>query len=182
MYATPIKSGSRPTRLKSGAGPILVAIALCVLGMTQFGSPAWADSKHSSGGSAVHMDPIVGTWDVLVNVTNCDTGDVIFGGTPALALFNADGTRHETNATSPALRTPAYGNWQRVKKNKYRFAIKFFRFDGSGTNIGSTSIRHDLYLSADRKSYYSEGPAEFLDPAGNLLFTACANATATRYK
>jgi hypothetical protein len=123
----------------------------------------------------------VGTWDVLVDIINCDTGATIASGT-ALALFNADGTRHETNATDPALRTPGYGNWNHVKNNKYQFAFKFYRFDGTGANIGSTSVRHKLFLSANRNGYYSRGTAEFFDPACNLLFIACSTAKAKRFK
>lgn len=182
MYTLLAKSARRPTGSRPASRPILVAIASCVLGVAQFGPVAVAGSNHASGSRAVHMDPIVGTWEVAVNITNCETGDIIVKSAPALGLFNADGTRHETNATNPALRTPAYGNWNHVRKNKYHFDFKFFRFDGTGANIGSTVVRHDLYLSADRKSYTSEGPAEFLDPAGTLLFVACASATATRFK
>jgi len=166
----------------SGSKRLLATITLCVLALGQLGTAAQANSGSGAAGRLWHKDPIVGTWDVLVNITNCDTGDTIVPGAVALALFNVDGTRHETNATSPALRTPGYGNWHRVRKNEYKFAFKFFRFDGTGANIGSTSVRHNLFLSADRQSYYSEGPAEFFDTAGNLLFVGCANATATRYK
>ena len=127
------------------------------------------------------MDPLVGTWNVLVDIYDCNTGTPIATGAQALALFNADGTRHETNATNPALRSPGYGNWQRVKRNEYEFALKFYRFDPSGTNIGSTVIRQELFLSEDGTIYYSEGPAEFLNTAGIKLFEACASATATRF-
>lgn len=166
----------------SGSKRLLATITLCVLALGQLGTGAQADSMSGAAGHFWLKDPIVGTWDVLVNITNCATGDTIVSGAPSLALFNTDGTRHETNATSPALRTPGYGNWHRVRRNEYRFAFKFFRFDGMGVNVGSTSVRHDLVLSADRQSYYSEGPAEFFDPAGNLLFVGCANATATRFR
>jgi hypothetical protein len=56
-------------------------------------------------------DPIVGVWNVSVDITNCATGATI-ASREATALFAADGTRHETNATNPALRSPAFGNWR----------------------------------------------------------------------
>ncbi len=147
---------------------------MCALVLAQAGAEARADASAA--------DPIVGTWDVKVDIINCDTGATIASAGSALGLFNADGTRHETNASNPALRTPAYGNWHHVKNNKYQFAFKFFRFDATGANIGSTSVRHNLFLSANRNGYYSEGTAEFFDPAGNLLFIACSTATAKRFK
>jgi hypothetical protein len=147
---------------------------MCALIVVQAGAEARADASAAA--------TIVGTWDVVVDIINCDTGATIASGGSALGLFNADGTRHETNATNPALRTPGYGNWHHVKNNKFQFAFKFYRFDGTGANIGSTSVRHNLFLSANRNGYYSRGTAEFFDPAGNLLFIACSTAKAKRFK
>ncbi len=153
-----------------------VALALGTLMAIQAGAQAEASPPGASG----MTDPLVGTWNVLVDIFDCQTEAPIATGSQALALFNADGTRHETNATNPALRTPGYGHWERVGKNEYEFIFKFYRFNPSGVHIGSTIIRHDLFISNDGSSYYSEGPAEFLNPADELLFAACANATATR--
>lgn len=166
----------------SGSKRYPTTIALGILLLSLLGVAAQANSRAAATGKSWFADPIVGTWEVVVDVTNCNTGDSIASGGQALALFNADGTRHETNATNPALRTPGYGNWHRVENNEYEFAFKFFRFDSTGAYIGSTSVRHDLFLSADATSYYSEGIAEFLDPANNLLFVGCGSATATRYE
>jgi len=149
-------------------------IALGVLLLVPFTTEAQAE--------AVHNDPIVGTWNVVADIYDCVSGNPIASNSQALALFNADGTRHETNATNPALRSPGYGNWRRVKRNEYEFAFKFYRFDATGVYIGSTNIRHDLFMEANKSSYYSEGTAEILNPAGDLLFVACSDAKATRYE
>ena len=141
-----------------------------------------AQAQAAPPGASGMVDPLVGAWNVLVDVYDCNTGNPIATGGQALALFNADGTRHETNATNPALRTPGYGHWTRVDKGAYEFVFKFYRFNASGVHIGSTVIRQDLFLSADESSYYSEGPAEFLNPADGLLFVACSEATATRFE
>lgn len=164
------KAGSKVKRAS-------MAVALGTLLLVQLSTQAQA-----APATPVFSDPIVGTWNVIVDIYNCDTGAPISTGGQALALFNADGTRHEAAATNPALRTPGYGNWHRVAKNEYEFAFKFFRFDGTGAFIGSTSVRHDLFLSADGTSYFSEGPAEFFTAANNPMFVACASATATRYE
>jgi hypothetical protein len=157
---------------------LLTSIALGVLLLTQFTTEAQA----TPNGGAGFGDPIVGTWNVVVDIYNCSTGNPIATGSQALALFNADGTRHETAASNPALRTPGYGNWSRVQKNEYEFAFKFYRFNATGAHIGSTSVHHELFMSADQSSYYSEGVAEFFDPANVFLFAACSSATATRFE
>ncbi len=169
-----LKTEYNTNNTRSRSKRLSTTFVLCLLLLTQFSAEAQA--------KALHTDPVVGTWNVIANIYNCETDKPIALGSQALALFNADGTRHETNATSPALRTPAYGHWRRVKKQEYEFAFKFYRFDANGVNIGSTSVRHDLFLAADNASYYSEGIAEFLDPADNLLFVVCSDATATRYE
>ena len=76
-------------------------------------------------------DPIVSVWNVSVDITNCATGATI-ASREAMALFAAYGTRHETNATNPALRCPTFGNWRHLENNEYQFAFRFFRFDAAG--------------------------------------------------
>lgn len=170
-------SDRTPTRARTGWKKYPVTLALGILLLTQVPTEARDDQK----GAAWFADPIVGTWDVVVDIVNCDTGAVIVPGSRALGLFNADGTRHETAASNPALRTPAYGHWDHVGKDAYQFDFKFFRFDATGAPIGWTIVRHDLLLT-DENSYYSEGPAEFFNPNGDLLFAACAVANATRFE
>jgi hypothetical protein len=137
---------------------LTTAIALGALLLFQSG----AQAQDNPAGASGSVDPLVGTWNTLVDIYDCNTGATIATGGQALALFNADGTRHETNATNPALRTPGYGRWSRMHKLDYEFAFKFYRFNESGVFIGSTNVRHNLFLSADKLSYYSEGTAEFL--------------------
>jgi len=162
----------------TGIRRLQTAFILGALLLVQGGSQAQATSPGASG----MVDPLVGTWNVLVDVYVCSNGAPIASDGQSLALFNADGTRHETNATNPALRTPGYGYWTRVDKNQYEFAVKYYRFDTSGAHIGSTIIRHQLFLSDDGSSYTSEGPAEFLSPSDVTQFVACASATATRFE
>lgn len=166
-------------------------VALGVLLLAQAGAEARDDGQRVAAAATGHawfrhaqfQDPIVGVWNVSVDVTDCATGATIASG-EAMALFAADGTRHETNATNPALRSPAFGTWRRLgkKNNEYQFAFRFFRFDAAGVNIGSQIIRHDLVLSADGTSYFSEGTTEIFDPFGNLIVIGCASATAMRFE
>lgn len=170
-------SDQRINMARSGAKRVSTAIALGALLLVQLSTVAQA-----APATPVFGDPIVGAWNAVVDVYDCDTGAPIASGSQALGLFNADGTRHEIAASNPTLRSPAVGNWSRVGKNEYEFAFKFYRFDATGANIGSTSVRHDLFLSADGTSYSSEGVAEFFNPANVQVFVACSSATATRYE
>ena len=159
----------------SGSKLLSTTIALGALLLAHSGTQAQAAAP-------LFTDPVVGTWNVVVDSWNCANNVPISSGVASIGLFNADGTRHETNATNPALRSPGYGNWHRVAKGEYEFAFKFYRFDATGANIGSTIIRHTLYLSPDGTEYYSIGPAEIVNPAGIVVFTACSEATATRFE
>lgn len=162
----------------TGIRRLPAAFILGALLLVQSSSQAQATSPGASG----MVDPLVGAWNVLVDVYVCSNGVPIASNGQSLTLFNADGTRSETNVANPALRTPGYGNWTRVDKNEYEFAFKYFRFDTSGAHIGSTIIRHQLFLSDDGSSYTSEGPAEFLDPSDVTQFVVCSSATATRFE
>ena len=166
--------------LFAGAKGMGIGVALGALLMIQPGAQA-QNNADAALEHAWFQDPIVGVWNTNVNITNCASGDTILSG-EVLALFSADGTRHETSTSDPKLRTPSYGNWRHLEGNEYEFEFKYYRFDSNGTNMGSQVIRHDLILSADGTSYFSEGTAEIIDTFGNLLFVGCSNALATRFE
>ncbi len=130
---------------------------------------------------------LAGLWNVRVTLTNCATGDPLpFPGATfdALALFERDGTMHDTNANSPLERSSSFGIWRHVSDRVYKLAFKWFRFDPAGaTPIGSNIVRHRLVLSENGNSYRSRGTAEFYDVSGiRQLPDGCSKATATRFK
>lgn len=125
--------------------------------------------------------PIEGTWNVDVAITDCGSGSTIVA-FEALAIFAHGGTFHDANATNPALRSPAFGTWRHIRRNRYEFAFRNFRFDVTGENIGSQIVRHEVTLEPDGKSYVSDGTAEFYDTYGALTMTGCSSATAVRFK
>lgn len=130
---------------------------------------------------------LAGVWNVRVTLTNCATGEPLpFPGATfdALAVFDRDGTMHDTNANSPLVRSSAFGAWRRVSDQVYKFAFKHFRFDSAGaTPIGSNIVRHRLVLAKNGKSYSSKGTAEFYDVSGiRMLPDGCSESTATRFK
>jgi len=131
--------------------------------------------------------PLAGLWNVRVELTNCATGEPLpFPGATfdALALFERDGTMHDTNATSPPARSSGFGVWRQVSDRVYRFAFKFFQFDSAGaTPTGSTIVRHRLRLAENGARYSSKGTAEFYDVSGiRILPDGCSESTATRFQ
>ena len=157
-------------------------VTMAVLGVllfVQFG--AQAQEAAGASDNPWFSDRIEGTWNVSVDITICASGATITS-FDAMAMFAANGSFHDTNATNPALRSPGFGYWRHLRRNQYEFAFRFFLFDETGVNIGSQVVRHDAVLSADRTTYSSEGTAELYDPFGNLLVSGCSNSTATRFQ
>ncbi len=123
---------------------------------------------------------IEGTWNAQVTIRVCATGAPIVT-FQAMSVYARGGTYHDTNATNPALRSSGFGTWEHRGGNRYSFAFRFFRFDASGANIGSTVVRHTVTLDLSANAGSSAGSADFLDPAGNLVMAGCSTATATRF-
>jgi hypothetical protein len=126
-------------------------------------------------------DPIEGLWNVKVTIEDC-RGNPLPMPPPfdALALFARGGTFHDTNATNPAMRSSAFGEWKRVKPRTYEFAFKVFRFN-AGTPLGSQIVRHTVVLARDGRSYKSFGTSEVFDVAGTLVGNGCSSSVATPF-
>ena len=131
-------------------------------------------------------DRLAGVWNATVVLTDCSSGSPIGDPFDAMALFERDGSFHDTNANNPTvmLRSDAFGYWKHVRGNKYRFAFRVFNFDSAGMYLGYQIVRHDVILSKDGKSYTSKGGAEFYNPDGSERppVQGCSESTATRFK
>jgi hypothetical protein len=127
-------------------------------------------------------DPIEGLWNVKVTIEDC-RGNPLPMPLPfdALALFARGGTFHDTNATNPALRSSAFGEWRRLKPRVYQFAFKVFRFN-AGTPLGSQIVRHNVVLAADGQSYRSRGISKIFDVNGTLVAEGCSSSVARAFK
>jgi hypothetical protein len=163
----------RMTPSKSIGAGCLAVLASLALGSARADAP-----EHENTGALAQR--IEGTWNVRVEFFVCNVGTVL-ASLDAMALFARGGTFHDTNATNPALRSSAFGDWEHLKGDKYQFAFKFFRFDATGANIGYNVIRHEVSLAPDGQTYTSEGIGEIYDAAGTLLMTGCSRSTATRF-
>lgn len=168
--------------------------AFAILVVVMLASPARGEGQASSQlqtakeSSAklwwLRGDPIEGVWSSRVVITDCGSGNPLGLAFDAMSVFGGDGTFHDTNANTLTPRSNAFGYWQRVEGNKYRFAFRVFHFDLAGTYLGYQVVRHDVVLARNGESYRSEGTAEFFNPDGTPRppVLGCSESTATRFQ
>jgi hypothetical protein len=160
--------------VKMTGGTVLAV--LMVLTLT-FSVIAQDDPKSQKGGGR-----LVGTWDVQVTITNCQTGAAIRT-FPSISTFMVDGTMLDsTSGTPQALKTPGHGVWSHTGGSTYRFKFKAFSFDAGGNPTGWVIISHEANLNHEADAFESAGTAEVYAPNGNLIFTGCSATTATRFE
>ena len=128
---------------------------------------------------------IQGVWRTAVTPRNCQTGAAILT-LSGLFTFNQGGTMSEYGigpGSSPALRSPGHGVWQREHGwQDYSFAFTFYRYDASGVFLGSQNVRATLELGADGDAFASRSALETLDANGAVIATGCATAVGTRFE
>ena len=135
--------------------------------------------QQSSATSAAHERTIQGVW------RNCQTGAAILT-LSGLFTFNQGGTMSEYGigpGSSPALRSPGHGVWQREHGwQEYSFAFTFYRYDASGVFLGSQKVRATLELGEGGDEFASRSALETLDVNGAVFATGCATAVGTRFE
>ena len=128
---------------------------------------------------------ISGVWRTTVTVRNCQTGDPVFS-LPGLFTFNEGGTMSEYSigpGSSPALRSPGHGVWQREQGwQDYSFAFTFYRYDASGVFIGSQKVTATLELGASGDEFTTKSVVEVFDANDNKIGNFCATAAGTRFE
>ena len=73
-----------------------------------------------------------------------------------------------------------HGVWTHTGGDSFQNTIRLFAFSPGGTLAGIATVARDIVLSPDGGSLTSYDVSELRDPAGNVLGTRCASATATR--
>ncbi len=123
-----------------------------------------------------------GAWNVQVTIRNCQTGDAVRT-FPRMNTFMQGGTMQEFSvAGPPSLRGPGHGVWSHLSERRFSYAVQFFRFNADGSFAGSIKERRNVEVSRFGSSYNATGTAEIFDANGNLIATACATETATRFE
>ncbi|MEO8572686.1 MAG: hypothetical protein ABI481_01860 [Pyrinomonadaceae bacterium] len=122
---------------------------------------------------------IEGTWNALVTIRNCQTGDAI-AAFKAMDLFIQGGAVVDTNSAPPNTRGPGFGSWEFVGNQNFRSTIRFFLYSPDGSFAGVRRIAQNISLDEENNSWMSSVAITVYDPAGNLVTTACATSMATR--
>ena len=143
------------------------------------------ENRQSSTTSHASARTIRGVWRTAVTPYNCQTGQPIIS-LSGLFTFHQGGTMSEYGigpGSSPALRSPGHGVWQREHGwQEYSFAFTFYRYNASGVFLGSQKITAALELGASGDDFASRSAIEILDVSGNLIGMGCATAVGTRFE
>ena len=85
--------------------------------------------------------------------------------------------------SSPALRSPGHGVWQRRHGwQVYSFAFTFYRYDASGVLLGSQRITGELELGGSGDALTTRSVIEILDVNDVVVGGGCATAAGTRFE
>jgi hypothetical protein len=85
--------------------------------------------------------------------------------------------------SSPALRSPGHGVWQREHGwQDYSVAFTYYRYNASGLFLGSQKVTAILELGASGDEFTTNSKIEVLDANDNVLVTACGTAAGTRFE
>ena len=129
---------------------------------------------------------IAGVWRTLVTPRSCQTGEPVAPSFRGLFTFNEGGTMSEYGigpGSSPALRSPGHGVWQREHGwQDYSIVFTFYRYNASGVFIGSQKITAALELGASGNEFTTTSAIEVFDANDNLIGTGCATAAGTRFE
>lgn len=166
-----------------------LAIAFAVMSAstiaTSFASAQDVQNEQSPATSTVNERTIRGVWRTVVTPHNCQTG-ATFPSLQGVFTFNQGGTMSEYGigpGSSPALRGPGHGVWQREHGwQDYSFAFTFYRYNASGILLGSQKVTAALELFAGGDEFASRSAIEVLDANGNVVGTGCATAAGKRFE
>ena len=144
---------------------------------------AQSSEDDDDGGGGYGGGRLGGTWDTVVSLTNCATGDVT-------STFQSTGSFHEggtfsgiTAGTPPSLRTPEIGVWRHVRRREYEFRFKAYFWspaNPTGAPVGYQIITHTIQLNRDNLNYTSAGDAKVFNMAGTQIGAGCSTAVGTR--
>ena len=141
--------------------------------------------QQSSATPTANERTIQGVWRTAVTPRNCQTGAAILT-LSGLFTFNLGGTMSEYGigpGSSPALRSPGHGLWQREHGwQDYSFVFTYYRYDASGIFLGSQKVRATLELGEGGDEFASRSAIEFLDVNGAVIGTGCATAVGRRFE
>jgi len=165
---------------------IVLAVITALIMTVSIVSGQKAQDEQSSESSQASERTIEGVWRTVVTPRNCQTGDPVAPPLRGLSTFNKGGTMSEYGigpGSSPALRSPGHGVWQREHGlQDYSFAFTFYRYNASGVFIGSQKVTAALELGASGDEFTTSSAIEVFDANDHLIGTGCATAAGTRFE
>jgi len=157
---------------KAIGGAALVISLLVTIAQIGVSAPASADGERT----------LVGSWNLLVTLRDCQSGFPIVS-FPAMQTFNQGGTQQQTAPPAPgATFLPGHGVWSHQAGGGYSGAFQFFSITPLGFVDTKTIVRSTISLEPDGKSYSSTETSETFDTNGNSLLRACSTSTAIRFE
>ena len=152
-------------RTLAGATALIAVAALVAAGAIYASS---GDDGRSQG-----ANPIIGSWEVTV-----DRGPQL----PPLKGLTTFTRGHSLIGTGNTLvRGPSHGAWEHVSGRLYADTQVFFRFDPTGTFLGTQRINENVRLAPDGDSFTTVSISNLFDPNGNLVVGGLrATVTGTR--
>lgn len=156
-------------------------IAVIVLALTATTSPVWSQERQALPSPAA--ETLQGTWRVTRTAVNCITGQDILS-FPAIETFNQGGTYTGYGVVpggDPGQGTE-YGVWQREAGNQnYSLRTVSYGYTEAGDFDGRAEITGTLHLTS-ASNFEGSATIQIFDADGNLVFTACARRTGTRFE
>ena len=115
---------------------------------------------------------ITGTWTVTVHP---DGPQPSFQST--ITFTSAGGL---VEATSKAVSSAGIGTWTRTGGGHFSITFRKYRFDGTGTFVGTTVITEDDLVDASGATYTGHATTKVIDAKGTVLTTFTSTAEAER--
>ena len=153
-------------------------IALITLAVAATSLLVWSNPGEN------HTPTIEGVWQVTRGGFACnDPNQTLLGTFPALMTFHRDGTltaAAKSPVTGP-FDTPEHGLWQRERgRQNYSFRELQYRYDGSGTFLGSLVLTANVELTGANSFIYSSR-IQIVDANGGLIASHCGRGIGTRF-
>ncbi len=127
-----------------------------------------------------------GTWVVLVQQRDCQTGVALGDPFGSLVTFASDGTMTETTSNPmfyPSERGPGHGLWSKAGDHKYRASSAAF-VTTNGVLSSTQTITETIEMGNDPSHFLTtKAQVQFLNPDdGTLLRSGCATAVGKRFQ
>lgn len=123
---------------------------------------------------------LTGTWDSVVTVRNCLSGDAITS-FYSVGSFNQGGTFSGiTSGSPPTARTSERGAWGHSWSNVYWLRFKAYLYNPAAEVIGYQVVTHEIELDEKANTYSSSGISQIFDPNGVEIGSGCSTTVSTR--